>query len=284
MVVGNRRLWLVVLCEFVLLLSLSMPAFGQEEAACTIEVQPGESIQAAIDAAPEGTVICIAEGTWEENLKITKSLTLRGMGNEKMAISGTSSDCPTIDIESSEHIIVTIEHMEISEGRNGIELTGYTQLQITGCGILENEHKGILLLGLAQAEITDCTVSRNYYGIELQDSAQARITGCTISKNCSGIQLEGSSQAEISENVIEANAGYAGCGIGSSSRGKIHGEHGIALYQWPCFWYTDKVFTGHVSGSNNVIPGPEKPDGNQEGALCPAYPGAPWPEGFLEEE
>jgi len=46
---------------------------AQEE--CTVIVQPGESIQAAIDQAQEGDVICLAEGTWVENVKIEKSLT-----------------------------------------------------------------------------------------------------------------------------------------------------------------------------------------------------------------
>ncbi len=50
---------------------------GWAEDACTIAVQPDESIQAAIDRAPDGAVICLPAGSWAENIVIDKNLTLR---------------------------------------------------------------------------------------------------------------------------------------------------------------------------------------------------------------
>jgi hypothetical protein len=41
------------------------------------------------------------------------------------------------------------------------------------------------------------------------------------------------------------------------------------LYQWPCY-DTDEAFTGHVAGGGNNIPGPDAPDGNKVGAVCPS--------------
>jgi pectin methylesterase-like acyl-CoA thioesterase len=53
-------------------------AFAEQTPSCQVFVQPGESIQAAIDAALEGAVICLAAGEWQEDIAITKSLTLMG--------------------------------------------------------------------------------------------------------------------------------------------------------------------------------------------------------------
>ncbi|MGQ9478334.1 MAG: hypothetical protein ACUVRH_07625, partial [Candidatus Bipolaricaulia bacterium] len=41
---------------------------GLAQAGCTVTLNPGQSIQEAIYYAEEGAVICLAEGTWEENI------------------------------------------------------------------------------------------------------------------------------------------------------------------------------------------------------------------------
>ena len=194
----------------VSLLALCVRLLAQEP--CTITVQPGESIQEAIDAAPEGAVICLVEGEWMENLKITKSLTLRGAGAERSVIRAKEDGVPLVRISSPKVIQVVVGDLRVT-GAWGL-LKGY----------------GILVEGSAQATITGCTVSENgWYGILLLDSAQAT----------------------ISENRILGN-----------------GLHGVALYERPCF-DTGSVFGGLVAGGKNTIPGPDEPDGNKQGAVCP---------------
>ena len=176
----------------------------EEQPPCTVIVQPGESIQAAIDAAPEGAVICLAKGEWEENIKIRKSLTLRGQSPEQTVIRAKAWGQPVVRISSSEEIHVVIE-----------------KLTVTGAKGQPDGH-GIIVEGSAHATITGCTVSKNERdGIELRDSAQTSITGCTVSGNGYGIWLRDSAQATISGNVIEGNSGY---GILSWSTGEVRGE------------------------------------------------------------
>jgi len=64
----------------------------RDQPGCTVNVQPGESIQAAIDRVPEGAVLCLPTGVWEANIKITKSVTLRRVGADMTVIHGVARD------------------------------------------------------------------------------------------------------------------------------------------------------------------------------------------------
>jgi len=65
------------LAAVILVIALGSATVGWADEVCTIAVNPGESIQLAIDQAPDGAVICLPPGTWHENLTINKSITLR---------------------------------------------------------------------------------------------------------------------------------------------------------------------------------------------------------------
>jgi hypothetical protein len=110
----------LVLGLAVALLSLGTSSGTQDQLPCTVTVQAGESIQAAIDKAEEGAVICLAEGTWEENLVIGKGLTLRGLGPEKSVIKGVKEGEPVILISSDAEIEVIVEGLTIAEAKGGV--------------------------------------------------------------------------------------------------------------------------------------------------------------------
>ncbi|MCK4393758.1 right-handed parallel beta-helix repeat-containing protein, partial [Candidatus Bipolaricaulota bacterium] len=115
-----------------------------------------------------------------------------------------------------------------------------------------NEEHGIFVCDTARAQVTSSTIQgHRLSGIVLLDNAQVVITGSTISENGDGIVVVDSAQAAIDGNEIINNRDY-----------------GVALYQQPCN-DTDEVFTGHVTGRANSIPGPDEPDGNRKGAICP---------------
>jgi parallel beta-helix repeat protein len=185
---------------------------------CTVIVQPGESIQAAIDKAKEGAVICLAEGTWEENLVIGKGLTLRGLGPGKSVIKGSRG--PVILITSDTEIEVIVEGLTIAEAKTGdyyykeplrhpigLSLGGKVKATIKGNAISGNEDDGIYMEGSAQATIQGNTISGNRgNGITMEAAAQATISGNTISENHSyGIGMGDAAQATISGNTISGN-------------------------------------------------------------------------------
>jgi len=241
---------------------------AQGQAECTVTVQPGESIQAAIDRAAEGDVICLAEGTWEENIKIEKSLVLRGKGlyehpkvsplpYGRTVIKGSKQGYPVAWIkipEQAQTASIRIEGLTITRAKRGcadevkvvcsfgVLIQGRTWVEIDHSIISENAPydiigHGLVLKGSSRLQITNSAISRNGgYGIWTLNSSWAEISDCVISQNGQvGILLESSAKAIIERNEISGNWLY-----------------GVALYQWPCY-HTDEAFIGRVSGRANII-------------------------------
>ncbi len=77
--------WIVATAA-LLLVAAFLPLRAQDAPPPLVRVAPGESVQAAIDAAAPGSVILLGEGQWKERLVISKPLTLEGAGWEKTII------------------------------------------------------------------------------------------------------------------------------------------------------------------------------------------------------
>ena len=160
----NRRMlraMTVVIVVLVGIVSLSGLLAG-ETPECTITVQPGESIQAAIDRAPEGAVICLPAGMWEESIKVERSITLRGSGAEETIIDGVRAGYPVVWIVGPKErrtILVQVEGLMLREA------TGLCADRDRGIRAY-----GVLIQGAAQVMITGSTISGNSWdGIWLAD-------------------------------------------------------------------------------------------------------------------
>jgi parallel beta-helix repeat protein len=94
-------------------------ALAEEARECTVTVQPGQSIQAAIAGAQEGAVICLGEGSWQENLKIEKALTLRGQGAQKTVIDGIQEGYPVVWVVGAQPIEVKLEGLKVTGAEGG---------------------------------------------------------------------------------------------------------------------------------------------------------------------
>lgn len=82
-----RLLGLVLLLVGLGLVGSLGPGLAQS---CTVTLNPGQSIQRAVDSVSAGAVICLAEGAWQENLVVTKDdLILRGQGRSKTFVTGS---------------------------------------------------------------------------------------------------------------------------------------------------------------------------------------------------
>jgi hypothetical protein len=98
----------ITLCAVLLISLVVKPAIGpiQQVQQIILRVpQNFPSIQAAVDAAPEGATILIGPGTYVENITITKSLTLEGSG----IVDGTILHAP---LPPPENPVLTVQAPE----------------------------------------------------------------------------------------------------------------------------------------------------------------------------
>ncbi len=215
--VMNRSRW----CCVGIVALVFIAGLGALAEPCTITVQPGESIQEAIDAASPGDVICLAEGEWEENLVIEKSLTLRAaeiQPEPQAVITSAREGWPVILIRSEEPLEVTVQGLMITGASGpcfqlepepicayGIYVHGKATATIEGNTISGNWN-GIRMYDSSQATIENNVISgNNRHSIQMEDSSQVTIGGNTISDNRHGMRMSGSSQATIENNTISDN-------------------------------------------------------------------------------
>ena len=172
------------------LLALTLLVAGASAApAATWRVRPGEAIQAAIERAEPGDVLEIERGTYDENLRIEKPLTLRGIGRPTIS-GGQRGD--TVRVAAPD---VTIEGLIVRD--SGHEL--------------KSQHAGIYIQpGSHRAVVQHCDLTYNLFGLWIEKANDVRvehnlITGLrdlNSSQRGNGIQLYNTQRARIVGNNI----------------------------------------------------------------------------------
>lgn len=152
-------------------------------------VQPGQSIQAAIDAATAGDTVRVLRGRYVENLRIAKPLTLQGVDRPTVS-GGLAGD--TLRVASPD---VTIDGFIVAD--SGSDLGA--------------QNAGVYLQrGADRAVVRNCTFSYVLFGIWIEKVLDVRIEHNIITgkrdhlspKRGNGIQLYNSRGAQIIGNHI----------------------------------------------------------------------------------
>ena len=189
-----------------LLAVLALPA-----SAATWRVQPGESIQAAVDRAAPGDVIEIERARYEGHVLVDKPLTLRGI------------DRPTLDgLLEGNVISVRAEDVTI-EGLIVANSGGDTYYQHAGIYLYPGSHRAIVrncdfsytLFGLWIEKVEDVLIENNLItgkrdfnsplrgnGIQLYNTQRARIIGNNVSFVRDAIYVDVSHDAIFRGNIL----------------------------------------------------------------------------------
>ncbi|MGB7544302.1 MAG: NosD domain-containing protein, partial [Methanothrix sp.] len=166
------------ICRGLILIAIIVMLSSLTSAA--ISVPPGESIQSAIDAASPGQIIEVQNGTYLEQINLTKPLYLKGLGRPIIDASGEGSA------------------ITISAG--GSTLLGF---MATGSG-RGSEDAGIRVLSNGNILKDNVAVKNNNYGIILYKAEKNTVFLNSVTENQKG----GILLAHSDNNQIWGN--YAG--------------------------------------------------------------------------
>lgn len=177
--------------------------------AAEILVQPGGSIQTAVNNATPGDEILIKPGTYTENIVInTDNLVVRSESGdpESTIIKASSSSAHAFSVKADS---VRISGLTITGTKNsyaGVQLSGCNNCIIENNKLLNNGY-GIYVLSSKGSTVSNNVVTNNGdYGIALATSTGSTLSGNTASNNNGrGIHLGTSDGNTLSGNTIASN-------------------------------------------------------------------------------
>lgn len=174
--------------------------------------QTYSTIQSAIDASETGDVIYVSEGTYYENVVLTKSgIAIMGKNKEKTIIDGQKTGS-VIRIETND---VTISGFTIrNNGGSGKEDAGVSLYNannnIIANSIFVNNTAGIAIYSSSNNNVIAGNYIRNArYGINLFSSLDNKIYGNQIQQNQIGIYADSARGHQIYSNNFIDNTDHA---------------------------------------------------------------------------
>ena len=159
-------------------------------AAATVwTVRPGESIQAAIDAAAAGDTVEVQRARYVENLRIEKPLTLRGVDRPTIS-GGLKGDVIRVTAED-----VTIEGLIVSDSGDSL------REQNSGIYIWPGSHRAV---------IRNCDITYSLFGLWIEQANDVLVEGNLITgkreyrspMRGNGIQLYNTRRAQVIGNNV----------------------------------------------------------------------------------
>ncbi|MDY6965791.1 MAG: NosD domain-containing protein [Halobacteriota archaeon] len=170
-------------------------------------------IQDAIDNATAGDTIIVRDGTYNENVDVNKSLTIRSEnGADETTVIASNPDDHVFDVTADYVNIIGLAVKGATEygeayGNAGVYLNGVNDCIVSYINASDNV-LGIHLYSSSNNTLTGNNASNNIIGIWLGHSSNNRLISNTASSNYLGIHLTYSSNNEIINNTANSNDNY----------------------------------------------------------------------------
>ena len=235
---------------FLVFAFLILTAFAGFSEAKTIYVPDSyEKIQWAVDNAIAGDTIIVRDGTYYENLKVDKQLTIKSENGSDNCIidGGGSGDVITLNADG-----ITIEGFTVRNSGSYAGIKVFSNANKIAYNCITNNYYGIYLDHSSDNTIYNNNVnSNNDIGIYLYYSSNSNIYNNNASNNGDGILLHYSSNNIIANNNASSNYGD-GIHLKYSSNNTIannnisNNDDGINLWYSSSNTITNNTF--HLNG------------------------------------
>lgn len=193
-------------------------------------VRPGQSIQAAVDAAKPGDTVVVRPGTYRESVLISKpGLTLRGSGDRTVIVPGASGAQPDNACATAGNGVCvlgtagrTVDNVSVRSltvagfAKNGVWASWTDRLEVRAVTAESNGTWGIAQQRSTRSDIRDNTARANGdAGVFIANSVDeeggatdtlgTRVRGNTLTDNRIGLTARRVRNMTVSDNTFTAN-------------------------------------------------------------------------------
>jgi Periplasmic copper-binding protein (NosD) len=193
---------------------LALPLTG---GAVTLLVEPGESIQDAIDAAADGDVVSVAAGVYDEDINLRgKAISVVGTGADSV-IRGSGTG-PVVTIASGEGTDTVVDSFTITGGSarqgGGVYVAGASPILLRNVitGNLARVRGSGVYLEASNARLYNNLIvynghagSGDPHGVEIVNASPWLVNNTIAYGDSNGIIIRGASAPLIMNNVIARN-------------------------------------------------------------------------------
>ena len=193
-------------------------ALSAQSGDCSVTLSPGDSIQGAIDGASSGSVICLNPGEYDEALKVSKDLALRGRGSgpEDVVIRWTGDFDHVIQISGSAE--VGLENLTLTKAEQFVCLVRVDEIACSSALLvedratvtaeevrLEGAGAGLLAQGSSAVAMRDSEAVKNAFGVFAEGGATITLESTELRENSLGAQARGSAELLFKGGQIRKN-------------------------------------------------------------------------------
>ncbi|MBI1742089.1 right-handed parallel beta-helix repeat-containing protein [Candidatus Acetothermia bacterium] len=210
---GSRSLKIRRGCLFFLIIITLALAnngrWGGAQPECDTTVQPGDPIQASINMAPSGAVICLGAGIFLETVEITRSVTLHGAGQERTYLEiSPNLGLAVLHIDASVDILVTIEGLTVTSTLSvptvGVSVSGRANVTLKDVRVCDVS-QGLLADGAAQVTLSNSLLCRNSVGLLAKGFSQTSLSNTPVTSNNFGVDAKEAAQVAATNSAIRYN-------------------------------------------------------------------------------